>query len=76
MKFVQVDVSFEFIRVARGVPRINYCDPALIGNIDLGAAYPIAGTIVSANMTLHPVRYLADIVISAEDGGVTAVSKR
>jgi hypothetical protein len=46
-----------------------------VDGIDLGGAYPVAGTIVGAKMTLHPVRYLADVEIPAEDGGVVSQTK-
>lgn len=73
LKFVQCDASYGFERVARGHPRVTHCDPELVGGIEVTDDFPVTGTLAKAKMTLHPIRYVADTAIRAEDGGVSQV---
>ncbi|ATE64271.1 acetoacetate decarboxylase family protein [Rhizorhabdus dicambivorans] len=74
LKFVQFDASYGFERVARGHPRITYCDPDLVGGVEVSDDFPVTGTLAKAKMTLHPIRYVAETATRAEDGGVSQLS--
>jgi Acetoacetate decarboxylase (ADC) len=73
LKFVQVDVSYEFKSSARGVPRFHVYAGARLGDPNPVPANPVSGTLVRADVVFGPVKFLADPAVSAEAGGISLV---
>jgi hypothetical protein len=75
-KLVQVDVSYDFKRSARGVPEFVTYDGASLGDPHATPKHPVSGTIVRADLSFDAVRFIADPVLSAEAGGITVVKEK
>jgi hypothetical protein len=75
-KLVQVDVSYDFKRSARGVPEFYVYDGVSLGDPHSVPKYPVSGTIVRANLVFDAARFIADPVLSAEAGGITVVREK
>jgi len=69
INLVQMETSFEFKRVARGVAQIDTFDAARLGDPSLVPNYPISGTFSIVDLTLHPPRFKLDVAVPAERGG-------
>jgi hypothetical protein len=70
---VQMEASFDFKRVTRGLPRIGCFDAAALGEATLVPDYPISSAFGVADITLHPARFRVDPVLPAERGGARKV---
>ncbi|MSR15463.1 MAG: hypothetical protein EXR86_13070 [Gammaproteobacteria bacterium] len=66
---VQMETSFEFKRVVRGVPSTGLYAAADLGDATLAPAYPISGTFSIVDVTLHAPRFKLDVSVPAERGG-------
>lgn len=75
-KLVQVDVSYEFKRSARGVPQFYVYDGAALGDPHPMPGHPVSGTLVRANISFDAVRFVADPNTTAEAGGITVVKEK
>jgi len=73
-RFIQVDFSAEFKRVARGEPTSLLFDGRLLGDIDAAPSDPVSGTLAKADLTIHPVRFVADPMVLAENGGASKLA--
>lgn len=69
INLIQMETSFEFKRVARGVPQVETFDAARLGDPSLAPNYPISGTFSLVDLTLHPPRFKLDVTVPAERGG-------
>ncbi len=70
---VQMETSFDFKRVLRGVPRADIFDANALGDATLRPHYPISGTFAIADVSLHPARFRLDVSVSAEQGGARKI---
>jgi hypothetical protein len=68
---IQMETSFEFKRVVRGVPNIELYNAAEMGDSTLTPAYPISGTFSIVDVTLHAPRFKLDVTVPAEQGGAS-----
>ena len=75
-KLIQVDVSYEFKRSARGVPQFFVYDGAALDDPHAMPRHPISGTLVRANVNFDAVRFIADPDVTAEAGGITVVKEK
>ena len=76
MGLVQLEASYEFKRVIRGVPQALVFDSAALGDGTIAPVFPISGAHAIANLTLHPARYVVVPVRPAEEGGVTRIQRK
>ncbi len=74
-KLAQLEASYEFQRVVRGEPRIVHFDAARLGAPSIHATFPMSGTHAVCQIALHPVRFLLDVAIPAEAGGVERIRR-
>lgn len=74
IKLVQVDVSYDFKRVARGVPKVLVYRNAAMNDAHPAPRYPVSGTLATADISFDPVKYLADLAVTAEAGGIALLS--
>lgn len=70
---VQMEASFEFKRVMRGLPRVGHFDAATLGEPTLAPDYPVSSAFGVADVTLHPARFRVDPALPAERGGARKV---
>jgi len=70
---IQLEASFDFKRVARGVPQAGVYDAAALGDGALRPHYPISGTFALTDVTLHPARFKVSPTIPAERGGAKKI---
>lgn len=70
---VQLEASFDFKRVARGVPQAGIYDAAALGDGALRPHYPISGTYALVDLTLHPARFKVSPTLPAEKGGAKKI---
>jgi hypothetical protein len=73
VKFVQVDVSFDFKNSARGVPALATFEGAQLGFPFAAPVDPVSGTLVHADVAFSPIRFLADAAVAAESGGIIVI---
>jgi hypothetical protein len=66
---VQMETSFDFKRVVRGVPHTAHFDGRALGDSSLAPTYPISGTFSVVDVTLHAPRFQLDVAVPAERGG-------
>ena len=72
---VQLEASYEFTRVIRGVPQAVTYDGAALGDATIVPVYPVSGAHAIVNLTLHPTRFVVDPVTPAERGGVRRIER-
>lgn len=70
---VQMETSFDFKRVLRGVPRAEIFDALALGDATLHPHYPISGAFAVADVRLHPARFRLDASVPAEQGGARKI---
>ena len=70
---IQMETSFDFKRVLRGVPHADLYDAGALGDVTLRAQYPISGTFAVADVALHPARFKLDVSVPAEHGGARKI---
>lgn len=70
---VQMEASFEFKRVARGVPQVLQYEAAALGDATLRPVYPISGTFALVDVMLHPARFKVSPTVPAEQGGAKKI---
>jgi Acetoacetate decarboxylase (ADC) len=75
LKLIQVDGSYDFKQSARGVPKLNIYEGAMLGDRHPKPSYPVCGTLVRADVVFGAVRYVADPYVTAETGGIGAVAE-
>jgi hypothetical protein len=75
-KLIQVDVSYDFKRSARGVSQFSAYDGVALGDPNAMPRHPICGTLVRANVNFDAVRFIADPAVTAEAGGITVVKEK
>lgn len=75
-KLVQVDVSYDFKRSARGVPQFSTYESAAMNDPNPTPRYPVSGTLVRANISFDAVRFLADPATTAEAGGISMIKAK
>ena len=73
--FAQFEAAYTFKRVLRGIVQNNQFDPNETGDVELVPNYPIAGTYAVCDVQLLPVRFAADPVVPAEQGGAIKLSR-
>ncbi len=66
---VQMETSFDFKRVMRGVPKVERYDASALGDSTLAPAYPISGTFSIVDVSLHAPRFKLEVAVPAEAGG-------
>jgi hypothetical protein len=74
--FVQVDLSAEFKRVARGTPTLHALELEALGILACAPTDPVSGTIARVDFKLHPVRFILDPSVSAENGGARQFARQ
>lgn len=70
---VQMEASFDFKRVTRGLPRVSHFDAAALGEATLAPDYPVSSAFGIVDVTLHPARFRVDPALPAERGGARKV---
>ncbi len=70
---VQMEATFEFMRVARGVPHAPTYAAAALGDDSLRPVYAVSGTFAVANIGLHPPRFSLSPRLPAEQGGAKKI---
>ena len=70
---VQLEASFDFKRVARGVPHTEIYHAAALGDADLRPDYPISGAFAIVDVSLHPARFKLSPTVPAERGGAKKI---
>jgi hypothetical protein len=72
---VQMEASYAFKRVIRGIPRILQYDAAALGNARIEPKFAMSGTHADVDITLHAPRFTADFAVPAEQGGARKIAR-
>jgi len=72
---VQLEASYEFKRVIRGVAQALVFDNTALGDT-ITPVHAVSGAHAIVNLTLHPARYVVDPMQPAEEGGVRRIERK
>jgi len=72
---VQMEASYAFKRVIRGIPTILQYDAAALGNARIEPKFAMSGAHADVDITLHAPRFTADFAVPAEQGGARKIAR-
>ncbi len=74
-KLVQNEMTYTFHQLRRGKPRLDRFDADALNAGDLKPYFPVVGAMTTVDIAFHPTRFLLDMDVMAEAGGVTFLRK-